>query len=40
MIVLPCGTRSIRFRPTLTVGADLVAEGLARFERAVTGAEA
>ncbi|MEJ7729696.1 MAG: L-lysine 6-transaminase [Polyangiaceae bacterium] len=40
MIVLPCGTRSIRFRPTLTVGADLVAEGLSRFERAVTGVEA
>lgn len=35
MIVLPCGPRSVRFRPTLTVDAEIVAEGLARLERAI-----
>ncbi len=35
MIVLPCGTRSVRFRPTLTVQADAVAEGLVRLHRAI-----
>ena len=35
MIVLGCGTRSVRFRPLLTVQPELMAEGLARFERAV-----
>jgi L-lysine 6-transaminase len=35
MIVLPCGTHSIRFRPTLTVTADAIAEGVDRLERAI-----
>lgn len=35
MIVLPCGPRSVRFRPTLTVRADAIAEGLVRFRRAL-----
>lgn len=35
MIVLPCGPRSVRFRPTLTVQADAIAEGLLRLHRAV-----
>jgi L-lysine 6-transaminase len=35
MIVLTCGTRSIRFRPTLSVDASAIAEGLARLERAI-----
>ena len=35
MIVLPCGPRSVRFRPTLTVQADAIAEGVLRFERAL-----
>lgn len=35
MIVLPCGPRSVRFRPTLTVRADAIAEGVLRFRRAV-----
>lgn len=32
MIVLACGPRSIRFRPTLNVGAELVVEGARRLE--------
>jgi L-lysine 6-transaminase len=35
MIVLKSGTRSLRFRPTLTIDADLVAEGLRRLARAL-----
>ena len=35
MIVLPCGPRSVRFRPTLTVQADAIAEGVLRFRRAL-----
>lgn len=35
MIVLRSGTRSLRFRPTLTVSAEEIAEGLARLERAL-----
>ena len=35
MIVLSCGERSVRFRPTLTVQADAIAEGLKRLERAI-----
>jgi L-lysine 6-transaminase len=35
MIVLPAGRRSIRFRPTLTVVPEAIAEGLTRLERAV-----
>ena len=34
--VLGCGTRSIRFRPTLTVTEEELADGLGRLERAVT----
>ena len=34
--VLGCGTRSIRFRPTLTVTEEELKDGLARLERAVT----
>lgn len=32
MIVLACGPRSIRFRPTLAVSADEIAEGLRRLD--------
>jgi L-lysine 6-transaminase len=35
MIVLKCGTRSIRFRPTLTVTAEAIAEGVSRLEKAI-----
>jgi len=35
MIVLPCGPRSVRFRPTLTVTAEAIAEGVFCFRRAV-----
>ncbi len=35
MIVLPCGRKSIRFRPTLTVQADSIEEGLLRLRGAV-----
>jgi L-lysine 6-transaminase len=35
MIVLPCGTRTVRFRPTLTVDEEIIAEGLDRFEQVV-----
>jgi L-lysine 6-transaminase len=35
MIVLPSGTRSVRFRPTLAVTSDAVAEGLELLERAL-----
>ncbi len=35
MIVLSCGTRSIRFRPTLTVTAEAIGEGIARLEKAI-----
>lgn len=35
MIVLPAGPRSIRFRPTLSVVPEAIAEGLVRLERAV-----
>jgi L-lysine 6-transaminase len=35
MIVLRCGRQSIRFRPTLTVSAEAIAEGVARLERAI-----
>ena len=38
MIVLPCGSRSIRFRPTLTVQADAVDEGVQRMEKAISEA--
>lgn len=35
MIVLKCGPRSVRFRPTLTVDAEAIAEGVSRLERAI-----
>lgn len=35
MIVLPCGKRSVRFRPTLTVQAEGIAEGVRRLEHAM-----
>jgi len=35
LIVLACGTRSIRFRPFLNIDSESVAECLLRFERAV-----
>lgn len=38
MLVLACGTRSIRFRPALNVSAEIVADGIARLDRAITEA--
>ena len=35
MIVLPCGPRSVRFRPTLSVTAEAIAEGVSRLEDAI-----
>ena len=35
MIVLACGSRSVRFRPTLTVDAEIIAEGVRRLEAAI-----
>ena len=35
MIVLKCGPRSIRFRPTLTVSADAIQEGVRRLGQAI-----
>jgi len=35
MIVLPCGERSVRFRPTLTVQSDAIAEGVERLQKAI-----
>ncbi len=35
MVVLPCGAQSVRFRPTLTVTAEVIAEGVARLGRAI-----
>jgi L-lysine 6-transaminase len=40
MLVLPCGPRSIRFRPCLTVDAEIIAEGLKRLDKAITEVEA
>ena len=40
MLVLSCGSRSVRFRPTLSVSAEIIAEGLARLEKAITEVEA
>jgi len=37
LIVLPCGVRSLRFRPFLCVDSSAVAECLRRLERAVRG---
>ncbi len=38
LLLLPCGTHSIRFRPHLSVSAELIAEGLKRFEKALEAA--
>lgn len=35
MIVLKCGTRSVRFRPTLTVGAEAIDQGVQRLDQAI-----
>jgi L-lysine 6-transaminase len=35
MLVLACGTRSIRFRPALNVPQELIAEGVKRLEAAI-----
>ncbi|HEV8246617.1 MAG TPA: L-lysine 6-transaminase [Polyangiaceae bacterium] len=35
LLLLPCGSHSIRFRPHLTVSAEVIAEGLKRFGSAV-----
>jgi L-lysine 6-transaminase len=35
MIVLPCGPRSVRFRPTLTVKEDAIHEGILRLRQAL-----
>ncbi len=35
MIVLKCGSRSVRFRPTLTVSADAISEGVERLGKAI-----
>ncbi len=35
LLLLPCGERSIRFRPALTVDEEAIAEGLLRLERAL-----
>jgi L-lysine 6-transaminase len=36
VIILPCGSRSIRFRPALTISESDINEGLNRFNQAVT----
>lgn len=35
MVVLSCGTSSIRFRPALNVSAEIISEGLKRLEKAI-----
>lgn len=35
LLLLGCGQQSVRFRPPLTVSAELIAEALSRFERAL-----
>lgn len=36
MLVLACGSRSLRFRPTLNVTAEIIQEGLTRLEAAIS----
>lgn len=36
MLVLACGRNSLRFRPTLNVTAEIIQEGLARLDAAIT----
>jgi L-lysine 6-transaminase len=40
MLVLACGRRSLRFRPALTVSAEIIAEGIARLDRALASSGA
>lgn len=35
MVVLPCGQRTVRFRPTLTVKQEVIADGVKRLEHAI-----
>ena len=35
MLVLACGTRSVRFRPALNVTAEVIADGVARLDAAI-----
>lgn len=35
LMILPCGTRSVRFRPGLNINSETLAEGLARVHRAL-----
>jgi len=37
MVVLSCGTRTLRFRPALNVTAEIIAEGVKRLEAAIAG---
>jgi 4-aminobutyrate aminotransferase len=39
LLLLPCGTSTIRFMPALNISQDLVDEGLAIFDRSLTAAE-
>jgi L-lysine 6-transaminase len=36
VLLLGCGTRSVRFRPALTVGEDELAAGVAALDRVLT----
>jgi 4-aminobutyrate aminotransferase len=40
LLLIPCGTNSIRMTPPLNIARPLVDEGLAIFEQALTEAEA
>lgn len=40
MLVLSCGSRTVRFRPSLNVTAEIIAEGLKRLEKAIAEVEA
>ena len=39
LLLIPCGTNSIRMTPSLNIERGLVEEGLSIFERALTEAE-
>jgi L-lysine 6-transaminase len=39
LMILPCGTRSVRFRPALNIDAETMGEGLARVHRALVAVE-
>jgi len=36
LLILPCGERSIRFRPALNIGKDVLDEGLKLFADSIT----